>query len=316
MIINKICRPLFKSDDEQVRLISCLLYSNLLTQNELESDQSSHHLSEQLFSSIRQAFLSDNQHFSNQISLLSLVSCLKKLCTHQEFQKRVGKSDENIELLFQILRRFHSSIDHQEEIQIILESIWFLSFEHSSATKIHRHDKYFALLVQLAETNPNEKIQQAAKGILWQLRQTISKEPPVVPNVSQHIMISYNHEVKEVVKKVCQSLQQTGYRTWIDVDDMHGSTLDCMAHAVEQCSAILLCMTEKYKQSPNCQSEAEYARRLGKPFIPILLQSKYKPDGWLGLILGARLYIDFTKNDYHSNFRKLVKEIEITACRN
>ncbi len=314
MIINKICRPLFKSDDERVRLISCLLYSNLLTEKEFESDQSCHHLSEQLFSAIRQAFLSDNQHFSNQISLLSLVNCLKKLCTHEQFQKRISTSDENIELLFQILRQFHSSIDQQEEIQIILESIWFLSFEYSSATKIHRHDKYFALLVQLAETNPNERIQQAAKGILWQLRQTISKDTtlqqPIIPNSSQHIMFSYNHDAKELVNKICQSLQNSGYRTWMDVDNMHGSTLECMAHAVEQSSVILICMTEKYKQSPNCQSEAEYAYRLRKPYVPILLQSKYKPDGWLGMLLGTKFYIDFTKNDYQSNYRKLVNEIE------
>lgn len=71
-------------------------------------------------------------------------------------------------------------------------------------------------------------------------------------------------------------------------------------------------MTEKYKQSPNCQSEAEYAYRLKKPFIPILLQSKYKPDGWLGFLLGTKLYIDFTKSDFQSNCNKLVKEIEAT----
>jgi hypothetical protein len=69
-------------------------------------------------------------------------------------------------------------------------------------------------------------------------------------------------------------------------------------------------MTEKYKQSPNCQSEAEYAYRLRKPYVPILLQSKYKPDGWLGMLLGTKFYIDFTKNDYQSNYRKLVNEIE------
>jgi hypothetical protein len=96
----------------------------------------------------------------------------------------------------------------------------------------------------------------------------------------------------------------------MDIDDMHGSTLECMAHAVEQSCIVIICMSEKYKQSPNCQSEAEYAYRLKKPFVPILLQSKYKPDGWLGMLLGTRLYIDFTKNDFESNYKKLVKEIE------
>jgi hypothetical protein len=314
-ILNQICRPLFQSDSPQIRLISCLLYSNILTQKELESDESSHPLCEELFSSIQQAFESDDYYLFNQISLLSLLNCLKSLCTHKQFQIRISKSNENIELLFQILRQLHSSIDQQEEIKIILKSVWFLSFDYSSATKIHRHDKYFALLVQLAETNPNERIQQAAKGILWQLRQTISIgqtfDPPIISNSSQQIMFSYNHDCKELTTKICQYLRQSGYRTWMDIDDMHGSTLDCMAHAVEQSTVIIICITEKYKQSPNCQSEAEYAYRLRKPLIPVLLQSKYKPDGWLGMLLGTRLYIDFTKNDFDTNYKKLVKEIEV-----
>lgn len=317
IIINKICRPLFKSQAQHVRLISCLLYSNIITQKELETDNSFHNLCEQLFSSIRQAFSSSNYELYNQISLFTLVNCLKKLCAHKEFQIRISKSDENIELLFHILRQLHKFINQQEEIQLILESIWFLSFEQICATKIHRHDKYFAILVQLAETNPNESIQQAAKGILWQLKQTIStnnviQQPNISTNSSQHIMFSYNHDSKELVNKICQYLQTSGYRIWIDTDDMHGSTLECMAHAVEESCLVIICMSEKYKQSPNCQSEAEYAYRLKKPFVPILLQSKYKPDGWLGMLLGTRLYIDFTKNDFESNYQKLVREIEVT----
>lgn len=318
LILNQICRPLFYSNLDHIRLIACLLYSNLLTEEELQSDQSSHQLCEELFMSIRQAFLSENFYYLDQIPLLSLINCLKKLCTHEEFQRRLSQSDENIELLFQILRQFHSSWDQQEEIEGILQCIWFLSFEYSSAGKIHRHDKYFALLVQLAETNPNERIQQASKGILWQLRQTISRPPPSselnLPNSSQHIMFSYNHDSKELVHQICRALQTAGHRTWIDVDDMHGSTLECMAHAVEQSKVILICMTEKYKRSPNCQSEAEYARRLDKPFVPILLQAKYKPDGWLGLLLGTRFYVDFTKNDFQWNMQRLMNEIQAVQC--
>ncbi|CAF3484770.1 unnamed protein product [Rotaria sp. Silwood1] len=316
LIINKICRLLLKSNLQQVRLMSCLLYSNILTQKELESDNSCHHLCEQLFSSIYQAYKSHDYYLYNQISLLTLVNCLKNLCIHKQFQIRIGKHDEHIDLLFQILRQFSSLIEQQEEIQIILESIWFLSFEYICAKKIHSHDKYFALLVQLGETNPNEIIQQAAKGILWQLRQTMSminiSNKLINSGSSQHIMFSYNHDSKDLVNKICQYLRNSGYRTWLDTDDMHGSTLDCMAHAIEQSCLIIICMSEKYKQSPNCQSEAEYAYRLKKPFVPILLQSKYKPDGWLGILLGTKLYIDFTKNDFESNYEKLVKEIEAT----
>jgi hypothetical protein len=36
-----------------------------------------------------------------------------------------------------------------------------------------------------------------------------------------------------------------------------------------------MCMTEKYKQSPNCRAEAEYAFKLGVPIIPLIMQENY-----------------------------------------
>ena len=37
-------------------------------------------------------------------------------------------------------------------------------------------------------------------------------------------------------------------------------------------------------------TEAEYAYNLKKTLIPILVEDGYKPDGWLGLLLGTKLY--------------------------
>ena len=41
-------------------------------------------------------------------------------------------------------------------------------------------------------------------------------------------------------------------------------------------------------------SEADYAHELGKTIQPMLIQSGYKPDGWLRKMVG-RTFIDFTK---------------------
>ncbi len=60
-------------------------------------------------------------------------------------------------------------------------------------------------------------------------------------------------------------------------------------HAVKQSIVIIICITDEYKQLPNCQSEVEYAYRLRKPLITVLLQSKYKPDGWLGNVSGNKI---------------------------
>ena len=47
--------------------------------------------------------------------------------------------------------------------------------------------------------------------------------------------------------------QKEGVEVWIDVERMGGSTLSAMAEAVENAAVVLICMSEKYKQSPNCR---------------------------------------------------------------
>ncbi len=128
-------------------------------------------------------------------------------------------------------------------------------------------------------------------------------------------MISYNHDSKSLCLDIYNCLANDGYNVWIDLEQMHGSILVAMAQGVDDSDIILYCVTEKYSQSLNCQKEAEYAFIQQKIMIPLLLQSKYKPTGWLGLLLGASLYIDFTKNDFTQNYEKLKREIEANATR-
>ena len=40
----------------------------------------------------------------------------------------------------------------------------------------------------------------------------------------------------------------------MDIDQMGGSTLQSMANAVEDAKIVLMCMTQKYKNSPNCRA--------------------------------------------------------------
>ena len=63
---------------------------------------------------------------------------------------------------------------------------------------------------------------------------------------------------------------------------MAGSIIDAMATAVEQSAALILCYSEAYKNSANCRQEAQYGFKLGKPLVPVRVQYKFAPDGWLG----------------------------------
>ena len=133
--------------------------------------------------------------------------------------------------------------------------------------------------------------------------------------IKPRLMISYNHGSKQVCVDIYDHLTKDGYKVWIDFQHMHGNTLMAMARAIEDSDIIIYCVTESYSTSPNCQKEAEYAFVQKKVMVPLLLQSKYKPTGWLGFLLGASLYIDFTKNDFTQSYAKLKSEIETNAMR-
>ena len=113
--------------------------------------------------------------------------------------------------------------------------------------------------------------------------------------IEGHIMLSYNWSTKEIIKKLKVELQKNGLKTWIDDEDIQpGSLNDSLSAAVEQSAAVLVCYSDGYKRSPNCRSEAEYAQVTKKPMLFIRTEKKYKPDGWLGLLLGNTLYYDIT----------------------
>ncbi|CAF1287745.1 unnamed protein product [Rotaria sordida] len=126
----------------------------------------------------------------------------------------------------------------------------------------------------------------------------------------QRLMISYNWDSQTICKKIYDRLQSDGYTVWFDVQNMHGCIYTAMAKAVEQSQIVLFGMTEKYRQSDNCRKELTYACKQRKRLIPLRLQEKYDPNGWLGLISAELLYIDFTKRDFDINYRNLLKEIE------
>lgn len=53
-----------------------------------------------------------------------------------------------------------------------------------------------------------------------------------------------------------------------------------VAKAIENSSCVLICMSEKYKDSPNCRLEGEYTSSTKKKFIPLMMQKNFVPSGW------------------------------------
>jgi len=159
------------------------------------------------------------------------------------------------------------------------------------------------------------QVKKLVDQILWKLN-VLSPEPPTSTASPQNsapghtVMISYNWESQKVVVTIAEQLKKEGFKVWLDLDDMTGSTLESMANAVESSSIVLVCMSRKYKESANCRLEGEYAFRKRKIIIPLMMQSKWEPDGWLGAILGTKLYFRFTSPDqFQSSITGVLKEL-------
>lgn len=128
-----------------------------------------------------------------------------------------------------------------------------------------------------------------------------------------HVFLSYQHQYEDAVVSLRDALQSYGFKTWVDIDDMVGSTIESMAKAVEEAAVLVVCMSASYKESKNCQKEVEYAERLHKPIIPIRVETGYRPDGWLGLASGSKMVIDFSAfsdpETFTIKFEQLLKEL-------
>lgn len=71
------------------------------------------------------------------------------------------------------------------------------------------------------------------------------------------------------------ALENQGYKVWIDVESIYGSSLEAMASAVENSICVLMCVSKLYKESNACRLEAEYTVQQKKPFIPLLMEKGY-----------------------------------------
>lgn len=67
-------------------------------------------------------------------------------------------------------------------------------------------------------------------------------------------MISYNWDHQRTAQNICGQLRKHGFKVWMDIDDMRGSTVEAMAHAVEKADIILMCYSQNYKNSNFCRS--------------------------------------------------------------
>ena len=256
-----------------------------------------------LTSLLQKAFESERRKFDG-FSAKELAEGLSRLAIN-DTNKRVLGEKGAIQVLVSIIK---TSNDNGEKASAV-NALWVLAFDENNKKAIIQDKETLDILRRLQQSDDQE-VQKAAAGALWELEGKTARNSEMTKATGNHVMISYQWNSQEVLVEVKNRLQASGYRVWMDLEQMGGSTLEAMARAVENSSVVLVCVSHQYKESPNCRSEAEYAYQLRKDIIPLMMQQNYKPDGWLGMIVGTKLWIDLRNSfNVEAAIGKLKKEL-------
>lgn len=238
------------------------------------------------------------------------LKCLKQLTVNDSIKDKLAQIN-----WLQIIKHIFIYSEDIEEQQLCADLILSLCFNSKIKEQV-KIDELFDVIERKASRKNNINLSSTCTQIVDVLngkldeRQSKNNTKPMPIN-AKHIMISYSRENKEICMELNKILISKGYKTWIDVGDSKSENLlDMMADAVENASIVLLCYSNSYKMSSNCRLEAEYARKLGKNLIPIKVESKYNPDGWLGILLGEKKYIDFSSAEKIADKSKITELFE------
>ena len=293
-----------KKTDRKIAALSMLTLAYLVDENTNHLISADKNLLKFIITLLDEAWQSEDRH-SNGFSAKELAEGLNHLAINDDNKKILGQIGV-IPVLISVIK----TSNEDEEKASATRALWMLAFDDNNKEKIRQEEGAMDILHQLQDSK-NPEVQKAAAGALWELEgKTARQSSERIASTRNHVMISYQWDSQEVLVEVKNRLQASGYRVWMDLEQMGGSTLETMAKAVEDSSVVLICLSERYKESPNCRSEAEYTYKLKKDIIPLMMQRNYDPDGWLGFLLGAKFWIDFhSKTVVKPGVTKLIKEL-------
>jgi len=228
-------------------------------------------------------------------------------------KKNIAKSLDDIVQSVTGLDNGSNWLQDPRSCKYIFEILAQLTFLEDVKKRVRENDMLMKA-VQEKSISGRGDIAMACKSILWNVRQR--QEEFKISEESKQVMISYNWSHQDIAIDLSKRLKDAGFNIWIDVEKMSGSTLGAMADAVESSCLILMLISKDYKNSANCRIEGEYVCSLKKKFIPIIVEEGYKADGWLGAMLGTKLwYILSSGPSFENNLKGILKAVSSELCR-
>ncbi|CAF1025283.1 unnamed protein product [Rotaria sp. Silwood1] len=309
--LSSILLRLIDIDNEEAQFNAYRILASIMTEQDIKMLANPGKISKVFIT-----FLTDVIDNTRKIRRLrNLLRCLKCLVQHDQIKEELTKQG----ILPHLLRcATETKFDPVHEQQPTLEILLALTFHDQAAILLKENSQFISHLHTLINSSSEQGLRRAAEGLLWKLEKEeiataklvtipITKD---VRNYKYDIMLSYSHRDKDLCHRIYDRLVKDNFRIWIDRDQMHGSTMVAMADAIENAEFVFVCMSDAYKQSAYCQSEAQYAYERQCHLIPIVMKQNYRPDGRLGIMVSGKIYVDFPKLGFDQAYLKLKNEID------
>ncbi|KNC49675.1 uncharacterized protein AMSG_05937 [Thecamonas trahens ATCC 50062] len=248
--------------------------------------------------------------------LWKILAGIDALATHEPAAKALGRCGA-VRLVAAALASDATAGDSRVLIHGVA-ALWSLSFVAANGAAIAADAALVMRLEELAAGGASQprSVVRAARGVVWQMSAASSGPARKSAGKSssdtlQHdVMISYSWANQKVALWLRAQLAVAGISVWIDVEAMSGSTLEAMAEAIESSRVVVVLLSQEYSVSQACRVEAEYCFQLGKPFVPVKATPRFRPRGWLGALIGSRLYFHPTPDSWPDMHRELMTILE------
>jgi hypothetical protein len=210
-----------------------------------------------------------------------------------------------------------------------IDIIWKLSFYGPTISKkLKENDRFIDQLLVLSNEASNQT-KEVVGAIIWRLgsvetvrleiasrpeKQTDDEQLPSDDqwdeSIPYDLLISFSKNVtdKILTLKIYNRLIKKGYRVYIEKQSTH--RLQLIRAAIDKQKPILACLSKSYRSSKICMAEIEYAQKKTSPILPVIVEPKYKIQGWLKHVLNGKTPLDFTDKKFDENLMSLCVEIE------
>lgn len=121
-------------------------------------------------------------------------------------------------LLDSLLNMLEQHANSQEQIYACT-LIWNLCFDQNVQKSLHAHAKLNQILTTIVHGSPNDELRRTASGCLGALMGGLTetkttKAASTATTENKAIMLSYNHGVQGISKRIKDQLTNDGYNVW------------------------------------------------------------------------------------------------------